>query len=665
MSSLLKLTYLVQAGASTASLTDLVPTASKRDFFKGLAILRGSVTDELSFRSFLSLAETARPAWTQDPGYLTRLAHAARRGGRVDLGIDYLERALAAVQVRHRMVRTSPDRHLTDPWRVLGDVLDLAGGHRRELFPVAATLLGFVRERGFISHDYDMDFAVRSPAAHQALRESLHEDWRFELARGRAPDVLKVKHINGTGIDIYLFRRIGDRWSTQSHVYGWRFDDFDLVDVQVGSARMRIPSDAEHYLEQMYGPDWRTPQPGFESGLFAPNRFFPDLAEVICAVLNKTVTAAKLGDARRVERYRRFLSEVCDYEMPQIGSTGSSNANDSGGNVNRHSDPGGQQIQLPTGRHSATGISVVEMLTMPHKSRGYRHLSSPSFCARMDERIRRRRYLRKQTKIVPVSQALTNKSQRDRILADLGLPVPRKLLAHGTADEVVDLIRQHDELVVKPAKGSGSRGVMLLRKVPGGWLDLRTEEKRTLSEISAKMSAVRIQDAPVRRWVVETLIAGGANASDFPMDYKFYMFQEECGLIVSKRHLAKGGLFRWYSPDWRDVETGKHQSMLDPDPVLPKDPAAIVALARSVSTQFPLAFVRVDIIDGRQGAMLSELSPLPGQYDKFTVAMDTTLGTLWEIADATHGHEFLTAERFSAALAAIRHHTGAEQIYPD
>lgn len=666
--SLLKLGYLVRAGERTETLTSLVSLQSRRDFLEGMSLLGKSVTDAASFSAYLSVAKQARPAWAEDPSYLTRLGHACRRAGRADVGVQYFEQAVRSIQTRGERINGTGAAGLDDPWTVLDDLLDVAGKWRNELFPVAATLLGFVREGGFISHDYDIDLGVRSEEAHRDLRERLRVDWRFEVDRGRSPDVLKAHHINGTTVDIYLFRRYGDGWSTQSHVYGWRFDDFDLEELELGQRSVRVPTDAAHYLAQMYGPEWRVPQPGFESGLYAPNCFFPDRLEIICAVLNKVVSAVRGGRVDKVERYREFLQDVCAYEMPQVGSSVGAQqvVLDAQGSATVDSSEQPPALGFVAEIPAPVDVSgVVETSTAPHKSRSRRPLDPPSFRVKMDERIRQRRYLKDYTNTVAVSQVLTNKGRRDRIFSGLRLPVPTKLLDGGTAEEVVDLLQQHEELVVKPAKGAGSRGVMLLRRVSDGWLDLRKERVLTLDQISEAMSEVRIENAPVRRWFAEKLVAGTANASGYPMDYKLYMFQEHCGLVLAKCHLPGGSSYKWFSPQWDEIDTGKYGSALDPALPPPKDAERTLALAASIATQFPLPFVRVDLIEGRDGLVLSELSPLPGQYHRFVKDVDVALGALWEIAELEYGPEFLTAPRFTRTIQMIKEVSGARRLYPN
>jgi hypothetical protein len=638
---LLSIEYSARSGVPIAALADLVPTNSKRDFFAGLSVLSKSVTNDHDLEHFMAVARQARASWSRAAGYYTRLGHAARRAGNLSHAIQQFEQAV-------RMARPAGDdrpRHidsiLRDPWQVAGDLFDAAGSARDGLFPFAGTLLGFIREGGFISHDYDLDFGMREVAAHNELRTRLTADWRFDVDRGRSPDVLKVKHINGTAIDIYLFRPHDGGWSTHSHVYGWRFRDFDLQQATFGGLTVQIPSQPDEFLAQMYGDDWQVPKAGFESGLYAPNCDFPRREEMICAVLNKVVSAVRAGASDRTEQYTRFLEQHFEYRLPEPGSA--------------------RNDLLSEG-----DAIVLNSVIAPHKSRKHEILPEPSFRAKMDQRIRRRRYLLKYTEIVPVSRPLTNKVQRDRIFADLNFPIPAKLLDGGSAEEVVALLDSHPEIVIKPVKGSGSKGVRLLRRVDADtWCDLRTAQQLTRSGIAQSLAATRIQGSAVRKWFAEELVVGSSNALGHPMDYKLYMFQGRCALIVAKRHLPDQVAFRWFTPTWHDIDTGKYGSRLDLTIPPPSDADSAIELAGNIAAKIPLAFVRVDLIQGNGGLVLSELSPLPGEYHRFSDAVDAMLGSMWEFAENELWHDFFGTDRFRPAIEAIRAVSGAKQLYPE
>lgn len=313
-------------------------------------------------------------------------------------------------------------------------------------------------------------------------------------------------------------------------------------------------------------------------------------------------------------------------------------------------------VELPT---------LLSVVTAPQVARSRTAVGAPSFREKVDERIRRRRYLLGCTDITPVTQPLINKPQRDRIMAMLGFPVPAKLLEQGDLEDVFRVLAEHEEAVVKPVSGAVGRGVHLLRRSGRGWLNLRTETEVSDDELRASFEATLVRGQPVPLWQVEQLVVGDTNESGHPMDFKLYMFQGRHGLTHQVRRLPDQALFKFYDPAWQAADVGRDQDRVDPTLPAPDDPAPMLDLAVRVSQALPVPFIRIDLLVGRDGLYIGEVTPMPGRYHQFSDAWDQRLGLLWEAAESEYGMEFLTAERFQPALEVIREVTGADRLYPD
>jgi hypothetical protein len=315
-----RLDVLSKCGRSTKDLTSLVPVSDQKRFLKGLGLLGRSVESPDDLERYLEVVDAAPTEWTSGPSGLSKLAAAARRAGKPEAAMGYLERAVVALAEHPPKATSSRKREaerLSDPWVVVDDLLELAESVGIRVFADAGTLLGFVREGDFLAHDYDIDFSTREGDKFAEFYAMVERDWRFDVSRGRTPDkLLQARHVNGTLLDVFCHQPADGGWLKESHVYGWKFDDFDIDEISVGGRTVSIPSPAEKYLEQMYGPDWRVPIPGFDSRLYAPNCYFPDREEIICTVLNKIVAASLRGDDDDVKTNEEFLRDVIGYEVP-------------------------------------------------------------------------------------------------------------------------------------------------------------------------------------------------------------------------------------------------------------------------------------------------------------------------------------------------------------
>jgi tetratricopeptide (TPR) repeat protein len=139
----------------------------------------------------------------------------------------------------------------------------------RQLFLCYGTLLGCHREGRFIPGDDDFDVSYASHAANP--KQFRRECQRVALALLRQGLDVNLS-INGrlfkVGID-GVWIDVTPMWFYQGRA--WAFDAHDLTagaftpvqDAEFLGRRVYLPRDPEAFLADTYGPDWRTPQPGF------------------------------------------------------------------------------------------------------------------------------------------------------------------------------------------------------------------------------------------------------------------------------------------------------------------------------------------------------------------------------------------------------------------
>ncbi len=139
----------------------------------------------------------------------------------------------------------------------------------RELFLVYGTLLGCVRDGDFIAGDDDVDLGYLSdaedPATVKAETLGIVEEL---LAQGydvgcRVSGGLFKLYIEERELDIYPVWFANERAWAYSDIDARRADFEPLATTDFKGTEVTVPGDVATVLAGTYGPDWRTPSPGF------------------------------------------------------------------------------------------------------------------------------------------------------------------------------------------------------------------------------------------------------------------------------------------------------------------------------------------------------------------------------------------------------------------
>ena len=175
-----------------------------------------------------------------------------------------------------------------DAVQALSDINRVLPLDRWPWFVMSGTFLGLHREGGFLAHDYDIDLGIKAEQIDiDQLLAYLQSQSLFVVktidshvsvdrdAQGRRYlnsriSLVKLCHVNGLQIDLFVHHTDGDTCWHGSLIHRWENSPFDLVCREMEGIAVNAPADADRYLTENYG-DWRTPVTDFDCTTGTPN----------------------------------------------------------------------------------------------------------------------------------------------------------------------------------------------------------------------------------------------------------------------------------------------------------------------------------------------------------------------------------------------------------
>lgn len=142
----------------------------------------------------------------------------------------------------------------------LEDFYRILNSHDIKFLLFYGTLLGAIRENGFISHDEDID-VILPIQEFQAFKDLLYlfRENGFELARLDERGFASIIR-NNEYIDLYFFSEYNDKFLSCCGEFVEKniFDDSQTYNLY--GINYPIPQDYEHVLRLYYGRDWNVPK---------------------------------------------------------------------------------------------------------------------------------------------------------------------------------------------------------------------------------------------------------------------------------------------------------------------------------------------------------------------------------------------------------------------
>lgn len=185
----------------------------------------------------------------------------------------------------------------------LKDILDKAN---IPFFLISGTLLGCVRDKSILPYDKDLDVGVwEGEISRDELNRICEISGCFEVASNK-DKLIKLKHINGTFIDVFIHYDHGGKVYHQTSKLFWVNETFELKSHYFLGRDFLIPADYNKYLIENYGLSWMTPQPSFDSTFDTPNAIIASNHEIEVYIYRK-IFESNLYNKGLEKQYLEYL----------------------------------------------------------------------------------------------------------------------------------------------------------------------------------------------------------------------------------------------------------------------------------------------------------------------------------------------------------------------
>ena len=207
---------------------------------------------------------------------------------------------------RHQAIGKRAVLTVSNAARALDDLNRVLRTAGIEMFLVSGTLLGCIREGQLLGHDKDVDVGVWQHTPRADLLAALQDSGLFRVQASRSAELVRVRHVSGTAIDVFYHYREADTVWHGGVKIRWHNRPFGLVTRRFLGHDYLVPDDHDTYLTENYG-NWRAEVKEFDSAFDTPNGTVVNHDEMAI------YTYRLLIENRYAERTPRYLAYLRDH----------------------------------------------------------------------------------------------------------------------------------------------------------------------------------------------------------------------------------------------------------------------------------------------------------------------------------------------------------------
>lgn len=242
------------------------------------------------------------------PDKIEHYVLAAKRAGQYSEAIEVLKKiTLNNTQNKIGTYKIKGKINQTLAEKALKDILNLLKSKNIKCFAISGTLLGLVRDKKIIPYDNDIDIGVMGIENYERVYSFVEDCEFFSVLPKRTNKTLRVRHINGTPIDIFF------HWSENGMIWhggvkvDWWNTPFNFTKIKIKDFNVLIPMNFDLYLRENYG-NWKVVVEDFDSAIDTPNHKLFNRFELMIHCLEQINRLS--GENKSFKRYIELLNKL-------------------------------------------------------------------------------------------------------------------------------------------------------------------------------------------------------------------------------------------------------------------------------------------------------------------------------------------------------------------